>query len=155
MPAIVSRVVEVCIFRRQKEGPEYLLLRRSQEDAIYPGIWQLVTGSIHEGERATDAAKREMLEETGLALDRFWVVPFVNSFYVSVNDTVHMSPVFAAEVNPVSSVRLSNEHQDHKWCSFELAMDTLVWPGQRAATQLVHDYLVGGKEASRLLSQHV
>ena len=155
MPAIVSRVIEVCIFRRQQGLPQYLLLRRSEKDSLYPGVWQLVTGSVHEGERAVDAAKREVVEETGMNVARFWVVPLVNSFYVPVNDTVHMSPIFAAEVDPASIVRLSHEHQELRWCSLVDAYETLVWPAHRAAVQLVHEYIAGGKEASRLLSLNI
>jgi len=153
--AIVSRVVEACVFKIAHDGPKYLLLKRSENDTIYPGMWQLVTGSMKEGERAVDAALREFREETGLVAKRFWVVPFVNSFYVPVNDAIHLSPVFAVEVPEEARVTLSHEHTEFSWCSFENAKQKLVWPGQRYAVELVHEYIVGGQEASRLLSLHV
>jgi 8-oxo-dGTP pyrophosphatase MutT (NUDIX family) len=153
--AIVSRVVEACVFRIAEGLPEYLILKRSENDNIYPGMWQLVTGSAKDGERADDAALREFMEETGMAAERFWVVPVVNSFYVPVNDTVHLSPVFAVEVQESAVVRLSNEHQEFSWSSFEEAKKKLVWPGQRYAVELVHEYIVGGQEVSRLLSIHL
>lgn len=149
---IVSRIVEVCVLKTEGGEARYLLLRRSSDDKIYPGIWQFVTGSVKDGERAVDAALREFHEETGMDVGRFWVVPFVNSFYVPVNDTVHVSPVFAVEVNPGGKVRLSSEHQAYQWCTYEEANEKLVWPGQRYALKLVRDYFVGGQEASRLLS---
>jgi dihydroneopterin triphosphate diphosphatase len=153
--AIVSRVVEACVFKIAHDGPRYLLLRRSENDTIYPGMWQLVTGSMKEGERAVDAALREFREETGMVARRFWVVPFVNSFYVPVNDAIHLCPVFAVEVLEDAQVALSHEHQEFSWCSIENAKQKLVWPGQRYAVDLVHEYIVGGQEASRLLSLHV
>ena len=152
MAAIVSRVVEACVFRITHDGPEYLLLKRSERDNIYPGIWQLVTGSMKDRERANDAALREFREETGMVAERFWVVPFVNSFYVPVDDTIHVSPVFAMEVQGDARVTLSTEHQEFSWCSFDDAKQKLIWPGQRYAVELVHEYIVGGKEAARLLS---
>lgn len=155
MAAIVSRVVEACVFKIARAGPEYLLLKRSERDTIYPGMWQLVTGSMTDGERAIDAAMREFREETGMVAKRFWVVPFVNSFYVPVNDAIHLSPVFAMEVQEEARVTLSHEHQEYSWCSFEDAKQKLVWPGQRYAVELVHEYIVGGQEASRLLSLQV
>lgn len=155
MAAIVSRVVEACVFKNSPEGTRYLLLKRSDHDPIYPGMWQMVTGSMKEGERALDAALREFREETGMTAQRFWVVPFVNSFYVPVNDSIHLCPVFAVEASSDATATLSDEHQEHSWCSFEEAQQKLVWPGQRYAVELVHDYIVGGQEAARLLSLHV
>ena len=155
MAEIVSRVVEACVFRTTHDGPEFLLLKRSEKDNIYPGMWQLVTGSMKEGERAIDAALREFREETGMVAKRFWVVPFVNSFYVPVNDAIHLSPVFAIEVQEEARAKLSHEHQEFSWCSFEGAKQKLVWPGQRYAVELVYEYIVGGQEAGRLLSLQV
>jgi dATP pyrophosphohydrolase len=44
------------------EGGEFLLLERRRP----PGFWQSVTGSLEWGERADDAARRELVEETGI-----------------------------------------------------------------------------------------
>lgn len=155
MSSVVSRTVELCVFKRGPGGPQYLILKRSEIESLYPGMWQFVTGSMHEGEHAVQAAQREFREETGLAAVRFWVVPFVNSFYVASNDTVHISPFFAVEVDPQDQPRLSHEHQEYAWCALEEAGKMLVWPGQRQGLQIVHDYIVGGQEASRLLSLSV
>ncbi len=155
MSSVVSRTVEVCVFKRGAEGPRYLILKRSETELLYPGMWQLVTGSMREGEHAAKAAQREFREETGLDEVRFWVVPFVNSFYVASNDTVHISPFFAVEVDPLDQPRLSHEHQEYAWCVVEDAGKRLVWPGQRQGLQIVHDYIVGGQESSRLLSLSV
>lgn len=118
-------------------------------------MWQLVTGSMHEGEPAPKAALREFLEETGLNALKWWVVPFVNSFYVASTDTVHSSPCFAVEIDPGESPTLSHEHQEFEWCDIGDAHKRLVWPGQRQELQIVHEYIVGGQEASRLLSLSV
>jgi 8-oxo-dGTP pyrophosphatase MutT (NUDIX family) len=155
MANVVSRTVEVCVFKREKGDVRYLLLKRSDDEPLYPGMWQLVTGSIKDGEHAVKAAVREFQEETGLEVLRFWVVPFVNSFYVAENDTVHASPLFAVEIESGREPRLSHEHQSSEWCSYEEATAVLVWPGQRFGLQIVHEYIVGGQEASRLLSLQV
>ena len=44
------------------EGGEFLLLERRRP----PGFWQSVTGSLEWGEFANDAARREVIEETGI-----------------------------------------------------------------------------------------
>jgi 8-oxo-dGTP pyrophosphatase MutT (NUDIX family) len=149
---VVSRTVEVCLFRIDHGVPAYLLLKRSADEALYPGLWQFITGTLRSGERAVDAARRELLEETRLAMKRFWVVPFVNSFYAAADDAVFMSPFFAAEVDTGAEPRLSHEHDEYVWCAHREANQKLVWPGQRQGLQIVHEYILGGQEASRLLS---
>ena len=152
MAKIVSRTIEVCVFRKMPGSPTFLLLKRSASDTLYPGIWQFVTGSMKDGETAVEAASREVLEETGLTKQGFWVVPFVSSFYVAPNDTVHLSPFFAVEAHGEALVRLSSEHQDYLWCTYEEAVAKLVWPGQVQGLQIVRDFIAGGREASLLLA---
>ena len=43
-------------------GGEFLLLERRKP----PGFWQSVTGSLEWGETADAAARRELIEETGI-----------------------------------------------------------------------------------------
>ena len=45
------------------DGGEFLLLERRRP----PGFWQSVTGSLEWGEFADSAARREVVEETGIA----------------------------------------------------------------------------------------
>ncbi len=150
MPTIVSTTVEICVFRRVRGRPRYLLLKRSPGSVRYPGIWQIVTGMIETGEKAVDAALRELKEETGLRPRRFWTLPFVNAFLASGTDTVHLSPVFAAEVQPGDNPSLSAEHERFLWCSNLRAAKLLPWPGQRKSIREVHRYFVSGSEESRL-----
>ena len=150
MATVLSRMIEVCIFKRDTDGPRYLLLHRSENEPIYPDIWQFVTGSIEGDERSSDAAIREMAEETGLTALAVWVVPFVMSFYDPAWDTLNLSPLFAAEVAADANPRLSHEHSEFGWYSFDEARQMLVWPGQRDGLQIVQEHIVGGLEASRL-----
>ena len=48
-------------------GGEFLLLERRRP----PGFWQSVTGSLEWGETADAAARRELIEETGITQGRF------------------------------------------------------------------------------------
>jgi dATP pyrophosphohydrolase len=150
MPPIVSRIVEVCVFRMLHGKTEYLLLQRAPKEKIYPGIWQLVSGTIDSGERAIDAAVREFKEETSLKPKRFWVVPHVSTFYDRTNDTVNVCPFFAVEVDPNDVLTLSHEHQRYEWLPFDKALARLVWPGQRTGLGIVENYIVGGGQASEL-----
>jgi dATP pyrophosphohydrolase len=149
MPIIACRIVEVCVFRFVKDRPEYLLLKRSPDEKIYPDLWQLVSGSIDDGESALQAARRELDEETGLVPRNFWVVSYINTFYDHEYDAVNLSPLFAAQVEDDREPRLSAEHRVYEWLPFDEARRRLVWPGQRQGLEIVDKYLLGGEEAAR------
>jgi dATP pyrophosphohydrolase len=147
---IASGIVEVCIFAFTGDGPEYLMLRRSPHEKIYPDIWQFVTGSIEGAETATRAALREMAEETALVPTSLWVVPHVNTFYDPSHDSLNLTPVFAAQVDAGRVPKLSAEHTEYRWCDRSSAEGLLVWPGQRLALGILHDSIVRGGPASGL-----
>ena len=139
---IESTLIEAHVFRKSGNDIEFLLLKRSDDDELYPGSWQMVSGSIDENEKAYAAALREIKEETGLIPLKFWVVPNVNSFYNQVKDKIIMIPVFAALVERSSKVILSNEHSEFKWKKKEEAKKMLLWKGQRNSVDIVHEYFL-------------
>ncbi|HVN48421.1 MAG TPA: NUDIX domain-containing protein [Bacteroidota bacterium] len=148
MAKVVSEVVEVCVFRRTTSNAEYLLLQRSSNEDLYPNMWQIVTGTLQQGETALQGAMREFVEETNLPLRRLWNVPYVSSFYIAANDTVQLSPFFAAEVNVDCEVEISHEHQKFEWLPFHEARERLVWPAQRRGLEIVQEYIVSHNEVS-------
>lgn len=150
MPTLSSRIVEVCVFKFEKDQAWYLLLRRSKNEKVYPNIWQLISGRVEESEKAIDAAMRELTEETGFQAKAFWNVPYANSFYDHTHDIVNVSPLFAAQVEIGSEPKLSSEHFEYGWFTYRDALRKLVWPGQRFGLQLVHEYVIGGHEAANL-----
>ncbi|MBS1551669.1 MAG: NUDIX domain-containing protein [Bacteroidetes bacterium] len=125
MPEIVSKIVEVFIFRRNGKKIEYLLLKRSDNE-VYPGIWSVAGGKIRENEKAYQTAYREMKEETGLNAIHFYAVDTVNVFYEVNDDMFHLTPVFLAETDDTDVV-LSDEHDDFKWSAFEEAYEDIHW----------------------------
>lgn len=150
MAIIVCRIIEVCVFRFVNDRSEYLLLKRSPDEKIYPDIWQFVSGSIEDGEKAFDAALRELREETGLAPKRFWVVPHINTFYDHSYDAVNLSPVFAAQVGGSDEPRLSSEHCAYEWLHVDRARPRLVWPEQRSGLEIVEKYILAGEQGGIL-----
>jgi 8-oxo-dGTP pyrophosphatase MutT (NUDIX family) len=151
MAAIISNSIEVCLFRFRQNAPEYLLIRRSPDEPVYPGMWQFVTGMIAGSERALECALREVAEETGLRPVHFWIVPHANSFYSAHDDAVHLVPFFAAQTDASAEPELSREHSAGVWLRHEEARRRLVWPGQRLGLDIVHQYIVRGEEAGALL----
>jgi dATP pyrophosphohydrolase len=150
MTVVVARTVEAVLFRFRGNVPEVLLLRRSEGESVYPGMWQIVTGTMQEGERAIDTAQREVREETGLTPRALWVVPAVNAFYEPHHDEVHLIPVFAAQVDVEAGVTLSGEHDRYAWVGPSEAVRQLPWPGQRRSVLTVQEEILRGREAALL-----
>ena len=124
-------LVECWVFRVPPGGgPEYLLIRRAP-DRIYPGLWQCVTGSIDEGEEIPAAALREVEEETGFgrdAIEGFYDLEQVETFYGETHDALVTSIVFALRVHPDAEPRLSTEHDASCWAARDEALRLSVWP---------------------------
>jgi len=137
---VESYLVETHIFRKINGRIEFLLLKRGDNET-YSKVWQMVTGSTEDNEKAYEAAIREIEEETGLKPLKFWVVPNVNSFYSHEKDSISLVPVFVAQVNNDEEVMLSEEHSEYKWVQKEEAEDLLAWPGQRRSVEIIYNYL--------------
>lgn len=141
-----TTLIEAHIFRTNGSDLEFLILKRA-ENENYAGIWQMVTGSIDNNEKAFEAALREIKEETGLIPQKLWVVPNVNSFYSPEKDKVIMIPVFAALVQNNSVVTISNEHSEYKWVKKEEAKQLLAWNGQRKSVDTIYQYFTSEKSS--------
>jgi 8-oxo-dGTP pyrophosphatase MutT (NUDIX family) len=138
-----ATMIQAYVYRRDADGTvNYLLLRRAFGERLYPGMWQMVTGRLEAEERATDAARREIFEETGLRDARLAVVPYVASFYFAPDDSVHHVPVFAAEAPADFGVRLSAEHDEAAWLPYEEAWARLVFPGHREGLRTLREYIL-------------
>jgi 8-oxo-dGTP pyrophosphatase MutT (NUDIX family) len=140
MSPVRPDLVECWVFRVTEPGQvEFLLVQRAPE-RIFPGIWQPVTGRLEPGERAPEAALREVLEETGLApdsLEAFYDLDQVGSFYSEDVDAVVMSVIFAVRVRAGVEPRLSHEHEAAVWVPGEEAIERPVWPPYRDSVTLI------------------
>jgi dihydroneopterin triphosphate diphosphatase len=143
--------VEVCVFRVFNAETHFLVLQRAQEEKLYPGLWQIVTGTMKKNESALKAAMRELKEETGLSPKRCWTIPYVDTYFDLAKDTIQLVPVFAVELDSSTTLHLSSEHQRFEWLRFEDARQKLVWPGQRHSMDIVNEFIIGSKETAQLV----
>ena len=93
MTRIAVSIVDVYPVRRRQADLEVLLLRRGTGTRC-TGSWEAVHGHIEAGETPVAAARRELLEETGLAPERWYNVSRVEFFYQHRLDEVALVPVF-------------------------------------------------------------
>ena len=143
--AIRVSYVDVYVLRGVDDELEVLVLRRS-ESGRCPHSWETVHGHIDEGETPSEAALREMTEETGLVPERLYNISRVEMFYRHSLDEVALIPVFAAWVDPAAVPTLSLEHDRAEWLSPGEAKARFAWPREgRALEDIVH--LLGSGDA--------
>jgi len=139
MPGIKIRVVDAYVYHQNKNDIRFLLLKRARTK-MYEHLWQGVAGKIENGEKAWEAATRELNEETGLEPVRVFVADHVSSFYETHGDRVNLVPVFGIEVKN-RNVVLSKEHCEFQWLDFKTARKRLVWNGQKEGIKSVFEML--------------
>lgn len=115
----------IAVWRRGVAGIEWLLLHRdpaTRDGVDPPGEWDwgCPSGSRFPGEPVETCAGRELEEETGLRLQ----------IRLSIGDPTW--PIYVAEAPPDASVRLSEEHDGHRWVTLEEAK-ALIRPAYVAA----------------------
>jgi len=109
---------------------EFLLLERRRP----PGFWQSVTGSLEWGETADDAARRELIEETGITqgflrnlqwTQVFEILPSFGKTYAP-GITTNLEHAFALKLLERVPVTLSvKEHAQYRWASAAEAVNTV------------------------------
>lgn len=130
--------------------PEFLLIRRAP-GRIFPGLWQCVTGRPEPGERIPMAALREVSEETGFgreAIEAFYDLDLVSSFYDEGPDAILSGAIFAVRIRHGAEPRLSHEHDAFRWVSAAEARAMVVWPSYAACIDRVRYCLMGPPDAS-------
>jgi len=129
---------------------KYLLLRRSQKHSI--GLWQAPCGGIKDGEKAWEAALRELMEETGLTPEKLYSSDFVELYYESSRDAVILAPVFVALIDENQEVKLSPlEHDAFRWVAFEEALDLVEFANQKKAIRHIEETFVKNTPTERLV----
>jgi dihydroneopterin triphosphate diphosphatase len=122
------------------DGGEFLLLERRRP----PGFWQSVTGSLEWGETADDAARRELVEETGIRrgvlvnlqwTQAYEVLPAFGKTYAP-GITRNLEHAFSLRLGGRVPVALSDsEHVQYRWMSGAEAVLTVSSSTNRAVIE--------------------
>ena len=124
---MVQRVnVQAFVFCKEPSF-KVLILKRTPERS---GYWQPVCGGVENGEKLIEAVLREVLEETGIKNIKSIIDLEYTFTYRETKKGILMDMqdyCFAVEIENESIVKLSDEHEKFRWCSYIEAKKYLKW----------------------------
>jgi lipoyl(octanoyl) transferase len=125
------RTVSVCLLRQRDGKIEALLLYRHPHRG---GFWQPVTGTQERGETPLETARREIREESGLALEPI-PLHYKHCFVFEGRRTrgvprLFEETAFAARIEGDPQITLDRrEHGEHRWAPLEEAIAVVPFLG--------------------------
>jgi dATP pyrophosphohydrolase len=130
--------VLVLPFRKSHYGSfEYAVFKRRDGD-----YWQFIAGGGEDSEKPIKTAKREALEEAGIPLDSEYlmldsrntvpVVGITGEFTWGKDVFVVPEHTFGVKVDG-HTIRLSHEHTEYRWVSYQQAAEMLKWDSNKNA----------------------
>jgi 8-oxo-dGTP pyrophosphatase MutT (NUDIX family) len=119
------------------KNKEYLILKYGM------GHWGLVKGNIEKGESKKETLFRELEEETGIKdaeiIDGF--EEEIEYFYTLKGKKIHKKVVYFLVKTYTKIVKLSYEHDDYKWLSFQKAMRKIKFQNLKKVIEKANKFL--------------
>lgn len=142
--------VHIFLYRERNNAFEYAIFQR----ADMPFCWQGVCGGLEDEETPEEGARRELFEEAGIAerlpLIQLESVSFLPADIFSPEqlkiwgDDVVVIPMFFFVMPFGGEIKLSEEHSDVKWLSFEEADRLVYYHDQKTALYELNEKLRRG-----------
>ncbi|WP_053218408.1 NUDIX hydrolase [Virgibacillus senegalensis] len=124
---ISCRGIAAILLKKIEGRYHVLLVKRTSK--ILDGAWCYIGGSIEQGEKAWEAALREIKEETGINEVMLYSSNRFDQFYSPQEEYIYMAPLFVGYVDSRQQVILNHEHSAYKWLTVEEAIETVTLPG--------------------------
>jgi DNA polymerase len=137
------------VYRYQRGRVLFLLLKKSN------GEYDLPKGHIEKGEHAEDAARREIMEETGIdaQFDPFFSESTRYFFFKGSTRIAKQVKFFLCRTES-KEVRISLEHLDHEWCDYHSALKKLKFKDLVSILPRVMEYIRRKSEIEDINSEY-
>lgn len=113
MSHIITKIAEYGIIIN--DNKEFLMLKFSKE--VNPGEkWIFPGGRLDNGEEPKKGLLREIKEETNLDVE---IVQACDVTMWGEGEDHRYAVFFICKIKKGDNIKLSHEHQDYKWCSFD------------------------------------
>lgn len=122
-----------CLIKNEKN--EILFVKRSTDSSWAPNKWEFPGGQIDEGQNVTEAAEREVYEETALHVKITSPICYYESHTAQGKKYRGIPLILLIEPAELvgGQVKLSNEHQDYIWLLKKDALDLDITSDTREA----------------------
>jgi 8-oxo-dGTP diphosphatase len=104
------------------DNAEILLTRRSRENDVLPGFWDVPGGTLENGEAPEDGAAREALEESGLKIGKPHLFFCKSNIDVKKNKQF-VTMIFLSKYSGGNIILNPEEHDDFAWIKISEAKD--------------------------------
>jgi len=140
--------VHIFPYHKNKKGDfEFALFQRSDDFAC----WQGISGGVEDDESLEEAARREIFEESGinkkLPLYKLDTVNYLPS-YIFGSDAdrwgsdVLVIPMYFFALPYNGKIKISDEHNEYRWCSYAESETLIYWHDQKTAMWELHQRLL-------------
>lgn len=112
-----------------------LLLLQRAPGKLEPGKWGVPAGKLENNETPENAAKRELLEETGISFENPSRIQRLKSLYIRKPEVDYVYHVFKVQLDQTPKIHLSDEHQSYTWATSKDIEKIALMDGAREALQ--------------------
>lgn len=141
---IIEKSAGAVIFRKKEDEIYYLLLRypvsMRKPDKEY---WGFSKGHVEKGEKIEETIKRETEEETGIK-DIIFINGFREQekyFFTRNKKKVFKTVIFFLAETKTKNIRISWEHIDFKWLSYDRAIKKLTFKNAKKILEKANNFL--------------
>jgi mutator protein MutT len=106
-----------------------LLLKRSDNADYSPGIWEDITGRVHQFEEPEDALRREIAEEAGIEVEIQKPLTTFHLFRGEKSADTELIGIIYYCTTDNPHVKISGEHTEYLWTTPQEALTRVTHPG--------------------------
>lgn len=133
------------LYRKHNGKPEYLLLHYPSKKG---GHWDFPKGHVEKDEAELDTVRREVEEETGfkdIRIDegfKTYIKYFFRAYDDSKKTVMKIVDFYTAEVLDDKEPKISDEHIDFAWLSYEEAHERITYKKSKEILEKANKFLV-------------